>query len=125
MRWAASGRTRSPNCMKISHSARASPIRRPGTSGEKYTRRSVEVCVPVVHGKPEAEVLRIRAHLGTSLDAAMPSDRHETALGPSDNPACEAEVHDRLHVVHAEPMVCDAHAPHEHGRSRPAVHFGE
>src|SRR5439155_26575954 len=38
--------------------------------------------VLVVHGKPEAEVLRIRAHLGTSLDAAMPSDRHETALGP-------------------------------------------
>src|SRR5438132_531847 len=81
--------------------------------------------VLVVHRKPESEVLRVRAHLGTSLDAAMPSDRHETAFGPSDDPACEAEVHDRLHVVHAEPMVGDAHAPHEDGRSRPAVHLGE
>src|SRR5439155_2801332 len=44
--------------------------------------------VLVVHGKSESEVLRVRAHLGTSLDAAMPSDRHETALGPSDDPAC-------------------------------------
>ena len=81
--------------------------------------------VLVVHGKPESEVLRVRAHLGTSLDAAVPSDRHEAAFGPSNDPTREAEVHDRLHVVHAEPMVCDAHAPHEHGRSRPRVHFGK
>src|SRR5438309_10344693 len=79
--------------------------------------------VLLVHGKPESEVPRVRAHLGTSLDAAMPSDRHETALGPSDDPTREAEVHDRLHVVHAEPMVCDAHAPHEHGRLPPRVPF--
>src|SRR5207247_3646288 len=81
--------------------------------------------VVVVHRRPESEVLRIRAHLGTSLDAALPSDRHEAAFGPSNDPTREAEVHDRLHVVHAEPMVCNAHAPHEDSRSSPAVHLGE
>src|SRR6266581_2543097 len=40
------GMARSARFMKISHSARASPTRRRGIWGEKYTRRSVDVSVP-------------------------------------------------------------------------------
>ena len=46
VRCVACGITHCARLMKISHSVRASRIRRPGISGEKYTRRSVEVSVP-------------------------------------------------------------------------------
>ena len=43
---AISGRTRAATSPKTSHSGFAEPIRRPGISGEKMMRRSVEVSVP-------------------------------------------------------------------------------
>ena len=43
---ARAGRTRAATSPKTSHSGFAEPIRRPGISGEKMMRRSVEVSVP-------------------------------------------------------------------------------
>ena len=83
------------------------------------------VCVRVVDGEAEAVRRGLRPHLGSALDAAVASNRHETAFLAANDPSGEPEVHDRLHVVHAEPVVRDPHAPDEDRGPRLMVHPGE
>ena len=71
------------------------------------------VRVLVVHREAEPVGRGLRPHLGAALDATVAADRHEAALLPSDDAPREAQIHDRLDVVHPEPVVGDAHAPDE------------
>src|SRR2546427_11952457 len=74
---------------RVDHPHRGHAVRG-GRAEPPYSLEAVRV--RVVHGEPEAKVLRIPAHLGTSLDTTVSADRDEAALDSSYEPERESKV---------------------------------
>ena len=79
----------------------------------------------VIDCKAAGKLVRLGAALAAPLHAAVTTDRHDAALFAAEHAAGQSEIHDRLHVVHAELVLGQAHAVDEYGATGMTVKQGK